>query len=53
MPFQLASIPMLEPDLVTREMAALQKHFKEKLDYVIERLTGMGFKFPVSQIFSY
>jgi aspartate/methionine/tyrosine aminotransferase len=45
-PFQLAAIPMLEPDLVSREMAALQKHFKEKLDYVIERLEGMGFKFP-------
>lgn len=42
---------MLQPDLVVKEMAALQKHFKEKLDYVIERLQGMGFIFPVSASF--
>lgn len=42
---------MLQPDLVLREMAALQKHFKEKLDYVIERLESMGFIFRVSLLF--
>lgn len=42
---------MLQPDLVAREMAALQKHFKEKLDYAIERLETMGFDFPVSPLF--
>lgn len=42
---------MLQPDLVVKEMAALQKHFKEKLDYTIERLESMGFIFPVSALF--
>ncbi|KAH0612414.1 uncharacterized protein H6S33_010466 [Morchella sextelata] len=45
-PFQLASIPLLEPNFVVKEMAALQQHFKSKLDFVIQRLTSMGFKFP-------
>ena len=44
-PFQEAAVPMLEPDFVTREMCALQTHFKEKRDYVIKRLTRMGFHF--------
>ncbi|CAI4211553.1 unnamed protein product [Parascedosporium putredinis] len=42
---QDAAIPMLEPGLVRREMACLQKHFKEKRDYVVSRLTEAGFKF--------
>ncbi|KAK4205766.1 pyridoxal phosphate-dependent transferase [Triangularia verruculosa] len=42
-PFQEAAIPMLEPSLVKKEMQALQHHFKEKRDYVIGRLRGMGF----------
>jgi len=42
-PFQEAAIPMLEPTLVKKEMIALQKHFKEKRDYVIKRLREMGF----------
>ena len=49
-PFQEAAIPMLEPDLVRREMKALQTHFKEKRDYVIERLKKMGFKFPDASV---
>ncbi|KAI5241483.1 aminotransferase [Aureobasidium subglaciale] len=46
-PFQEASIPMLEPTKVKKEMRALQHHFREKRDYVIERLTEMGFKIPL------
>nr|POE54959.1 aspartate aminotransferase [Quercus suber] len=42
-PFQEAAIPMLEPDRVRHEMKALQKHFREKRDYLIGRLTDMGF----------
>jgi aspartate/methionine/tyrosine aminotransferase len=42
-PFQEAAIPMLEPALVKQEMAALQRHFREKRDYVVKRLRGMGF----------
>lgn len=34
---------MLEPNLVRREMAALQRHFKAKRDFVISRLHEMGF----------
>ncbi|KAI5859202.1 putative aminotransferase, classes I and II [Tricharina praecox] len=45
-PFQEASIPMLEPDFVVSEMAALQQHFRDKRDWVLKRLTEMGFKFP-------
>ena len=43
---QEAAVPMLEPELVTREMVALQKHFREKRDFVIKRLREIGFDFP-------
>lgn len=43
-PFQEAAIPMLEPDKVRNEMKALQRHFKEKRDYVLGRLGSLGFK---------
>lgn len=46
-PFQKAAIPMLEPTLVRKEMAALQTHFKAKRDYCISRLESMGFKFKI------
>lgn len=46
-PFQKAAIPMLEPNLVTKEMAALQKHFVMKRNYCIQRLEKMGFKFKI------
>ncbi|OAA60912.1 Pyridoxal phosphate-dependent transferase, major domain protein [Niveomyces insectorum RCEF 264] len=42
-PFQEAAVPMLEPQLVHQEMAALQRHFCAKRDYVIGRLRAMGF----------
>ncbi|ETS77340.1 hypothetical protein PFICI_11214 [Pestalotiopsis fici W106-1] len=42
-PFQEAAIPMLEPSLVQKEMVALQRHFRDKRDYVIKRLRDMGF----------
>lgn len=42
-PFQEAAVKMLEPTLVLEEMKAIQRHFKEKRDYVIERLRNMGF----------
>ncbi|KAL8407742.1 hypothetical protein RB594_006542 [Gaeumannomyces avenae] len=41
--FQEAAIPMLEPDLVQAEMVALQRHFRDKRDYVVARLREMGF----------
>jgi len=43
-PFQEAAVSMLEPTKVRKEMQALQRHFKTKRDYVIERLRDMGFK---------
>lgn len=42
-PFQEAAIPMLEPTLVRQEMISLQRHFREKRDYVVKRLREMGF----------
>ena len=35
---------MLDPPKVLQEMKALQTHFKEKRDYVLDRLTKLGFK---------
>ncbi|KAK6542979.1 hypothetical protein TWF694_006911 [Orbilia ellipsospora] len=43
--FQEAAVPMLEPGKVKEEMKALQRHFKKKRDYVIERLEKIGFVF--------
>lgn len=45
-PFQLAAVPMLEPNRVRAEMKALQTHFKGKRDYVLKRLQDMGFGMP-------
>lgn len=42
-PFQEAAIPMLEPNKVLNEMKALQRHFKDKRDYVLRRLEDLGF----------
>ena len=44
-PFQYAAIDFLSPPSVKEEMKALQVHFKMKRDYIIGRLTKMGFKF--------
>ena len=46
-PFQEAAIPMLEPTRVLEEMKALQRHFKNKRDYVLDRLQAIGFKFDL------
>ncbi|OJJ02752.1 hypothetical protein ASPVEDRAFT_42261 [Aspergillus versicolor CBS 583.65] len=43
-PFQEAAIPMLEPSLVHTEMKALQGHFREKRDFVLQRLHEIGFR---------
>ena len=48
--FQEAAIPMLEPNLIKREMVALQTHFLEKRDFVIQRLKEIGFKFNPNNI---
>lgn len=42
-PFMDAAVPLLDPPKVKKEMVALQKHFKGKLDYVVGRLKAMGF----------
>lgn len=42
-PFQEAAVSMLEPAKVRNEMRALQRHFRDKRDYVIKRLREMGF----------
>lgn len=43
-PFQEAAIPMLEPGKVVTEMKALQRHFRDKRDFVISRLREIGFE---------
>ena len=35
---------MLDPPKVLNEMKALQRHFKDKRDYVLGRLKELGFK---------
>ncbi|KAK3112770.1 hypothetical protein LTR53_010609 [Teratosphaeriaceae sp. CCFEE 6253] len=45
-PFQEAAVKMLEPNNVRREMKALQRHFRDKRDYLVKRLTDMGFDLP-------
>jgi aspartate/methionine/tyrosine aminotransferase len=47
---QEAAVPMLEPGLVQKEMVALQKHFRDKRDYVIKRLREMGFDIPDKRV---
>ncbi|CEJ80011.1 Putative Aminotransferase, class i/classii [[Torrubiella] hemipterigena] len=42
-PFQTASIPFLEPSLVKTEMIHLQRHFRDKRDFVVKRLREIGF----------
>jgi aspartate/methionine/tyrosine aminotransferase len=49
-PFQEAALPMLEPDLVKKEMKALQTHFMKKRDYVIKRLRDVGFDIPDEKV---
>lgn len=42
-PFQEAAVPMLDPTLVRNEMACLQRHFRDKRDFVVKRLREIGF----------
>lgn len=49
-PCQFAAIEFLEPLKVRDEMRALQIHFKMKRDYILERLTRMGFRFTETTI---
>lgn len=45
-PFQYAALDFLRPPMkVKTEMRALQLHFKMKRDYIILRLSAMGFSF--------
>lgn len=45
-PFQEACIPFLDPPLVRTEMAALQRHFRAKRDFVLSRLRQIGYRIP-------
>ncbi|KAI5958457.1 uncharacterized protein KGF55_005800 [Candida pseudojiufengensis] len=49
-PFQYAAIEFLKPLKVRSEMKALQLHFKMKRDYIIGRLSKMGFNFNEKNI---
>lgn len=41
--FQEAAVSFLEPKLVQEEMIHLQRHFRDKRDFVVKRLREMGF----------
>ncbi|KAF7728084.1 hypothetical protein EC973_006722 [Apophysomyces ossiformis] len=41
-PLQLAAIPLLDSNLYRREAKYLQRHFREKRDYVMKRLKELG-----------
>ncbi|KAJ3162004.1 hypothetical protein HDU86_005702 [Geranomyces michiganensis] len=41
-PLQRAAVPLLEPERVRKDAAALQRHFREKRDYVVGALRDMG-----------
>ena len=43
-PLQIAAIPLLDYERVKQDRVALQRHFKEKRDHVLGRLTKMGFE---------
>ncbi|KAI5788841.1 pyridoxal phosphate-dependent transferase [Peziza echinospora] len=42
-PFQEEAVKFLDPVLMKNEMKALQRHFKDKRDYVVGRFEQMGF----------
>jgi len=46
-PLQVAAIPLLDPIRVQQDKIALQRHFREKRDYVLGRLEKMGLKVKV------
>lgn len=46
-PLQYAAMPFLDPEVFKNEAKALQKHFKKKRDYVLDRLEKMGLKVHV------
>ena len=41
-PFQQAAAPLLKPQTAIEETVAIQKHFRRKRDYVLNRLRRMG-----------
>jgi aspartate/methionine/tyrosine aminotransferase len=41
-PFQTATLDLLRPDFARQETLAIQKHFRKKRFYVLERLKKMG-----------
>ena len=47
MPFQQEAVNFLKPEMVRNEMAVLQRHFRDKRDYVLERFSRMGFDMKV------
>lgn len=41
-PLQGQALALLDPDYVRRQALATQRHFRQKRNYVVERLRGMG-----------
>ena len=42
--FQHVAVPLLEPSFAKRDMAALQRHFRKKRDFVVARLNAIGIR---------
>jgi len=49
-PLQIAAIPLLDPEHVAKERVALQKHFLQKRNHVLDRLEKMGLKVEVPPV---
>lgn len=49
-PLQLAAIPLLDPDVYRKEAKYLQKHFRAKRDFVLQRLEEIGLKVRVPPV---
>ncbi len=45
-PIQHAVMDLLEPNFALAEAQAIQKHFRKKRDYTLERLKNIGFAIP-------
>lgn len=41
-PLQKAALPFLRPEFVTADALALQAHFRQKRDFLVEQLTALG-----------
>jgi len=51
-PLQRLALPLMELDFIRKDTWALQKHFKAKRDYLLEKLASLGMKVQWSKYLS-